>query len=226
LAWAAGYLEGDGCITGRDTKSRIQLSTTDADCVERFARIIDGTVSGPHANGPRRKSRWTASRSGVDAICKLYTAFEPYLGNRRRSRFQEAILGVSADGPIIGWSPSGWTWAPWAAGLFEAEGCVSFSGTPILELVTTDRDVAERFADVVSGSVLGPYQPPPTALGTRCLPQYRWCVGGKDEVRRVATLFRPWLGARRRRRLQEVLVDQIYRKRPGQATFPDLQLWG
>lgn len=208
-AWAAGYLEGDGCVSGRGTRTRIQLSTTDEDCVERFASIIGGTLSGPHDCGPGRKPQWAASLSGLDSIMAFYVNVEPYLGARRRARFQEALVGVDAGARITGWTPAPRTWLSWAAGLFEAEGCITFSGTSTLTVTSTDAEVLHRLPPLIGGKVYGPYERPPRK------PIFRWIVWGRrSEI--VGAALRPWFGKRRRGRVDEVVFQKRYHKGPGQ----------
>ena len=224
LAWAAGLLEGDGCISGRGKRTRLHVSMTDEETVRRFADVVRGPMSGPYDNGPRRKPRWNANCSNLDRIMDLYREWEPYLLSRRRARFQEALFGADAGGPIGDPKPATWLWYPWAAGLFEAEGCVSFDGTPAMHLVSTDKDVVERFAEVVGGPVYGPYAQPPSTLGNPRKPQFRWRVSGRA-AEAVATGLRPWLGTRRRGRMDEIIIQRKYYKRPGQPCFPGLHLW-
>lgn len=46
----------------------------------------------------------------------------------------------------------------WLAGLLEGEGYFALSqGNPVIRVNMTDRDVIERVADLMGGSVLGPY---------------------------------------------------------------------
>jgi hypothetical protein len=91
----------------------------------------------------------------------------------------------------------------WAAGLFEGEGsCFVGSGQrqPVVALVTTDRDVLERFASIIGfGSVHGYDRHPHKRY-------WRWSVQSKADVLAVGALLEPWLGVRRREALRVVVA--------------------
>ena len=92
----------------------------------------------------------------------------------------------------------------WAAGLFEGEGCIHLDCTKTgsytrLTLVTTDRDVAERFARIVGvGHIYGKKPKLPTHK-----PQWQWRVAARGDVLRVKRLLLPHLGLRRTERWRE-----------------------
>jgi hypothetical protein len=93
IAWAAGLLEGEGCISHANGRLFVQLKNTDLWVVERFAEIVDvGTVYGPYrADGSkdahlyRRKPFWVwvgYQEDGEVVIAALW----PWLSERRRER--------------------------------------------------------------------------------------------------------------------------------------------
>jgi hypothetical protein len=87
-------------------------------------------------------------------------------------------------------------WA-WAAGLFEGEGCISYTGknSVTLSLGMTDRDVIDRFAAVAGcGSIA-------VQAHHRSKTLYRWHIGDQDRVREILGRLEPWLGQRRRERM-------------------------
>ena len=92
-------------------------------------------------------------------------------------------------------------WA-WAAGLFEGEGSIGLTGrrthhpTLCLQLSMVDGDIVRRFANVVGGSVSGPYvhRPPPGANPRQ--PIWRWSISGQP-ARAVLQRLWPILGPRR-----------------------------
>lgn len=101
----------------------------------------------------------------------------------------------------------------WAVGLFEGEGCIGIWKTqkgrklPLirLSLEMTDRDVVERFCEVVAcGRVTGPhvYKRP-----TNRKPTYGWLISNRADVERILLMFQPWLGERRSSKAQEVLAE-------------------
>lgn len=130
----------------------------------------------------------------------------------------------------------------WAAGLFEGEGSICVKRDARTERVymrlvmsTTDRDVMERFAEVVAcGNVTGP-----TWHTMSKKPIWRWCVSIEEEVRRLADLFSPFLGKRRRTALLEMFYeienqppprhyyrDRTHCKRGHELTEGNIMRWG
>ena len=103
----------------------------------------------------------------------------------------------------------------WLAGFFEGEGSLDVGHRgPLLKrtariklvvqisVVSTDRDVLER-AQFVSGlgaiyadSQIGP-------LGTKQI--WRWKVCKRADVLSLVSAMRPWLGSRRRQRVDEAI---------------------
>lgn len=99
----------------------------------------------------------------------------------------------------------------WAAGLFEGEGCIYSSGPPkrsqrSLIIAMTDRDVVERFHRIVGvGRMI---ERPKTGVSWQAhwKTQFEWRVGNWPDILMLATEFRPWLGARRIAKLDELLA--------------------
>lgn len=90
----------------------------------------------------------------------------------------------------------------WAAGLFEGEGsCFVGSGQrqPIVSLVTTDQDIAERFATIIGIGNVYSYDRPPNKR------YWRWSVQSRDDVLRVLGILFPLLGERRQQAASEVI---------------------
>lgn len=81
----------------------------------------------------------------------------------------------------------------WAAGLFEGEGCVHPRGKTSGELTlgSTDRDVVERFRDIVGfGTISTELRPPHKTL-------YKWSASNVADCTDVLSAFLPFLGERR-----------------------------
>ena len=93
----------------------------------------------------------------------------------------------------------------WAAGLFEGEGCITFKTSEpncrILTMTMTDKDVMERFVEIVDYG----------RLYHRSFPDknwkdaYEWRVSKHVVVERILKLFLPYLGERRSERANEAL---------------------
>jgi hypothetical protein len=85
----------------------------------------------------------------------------------------------------------------WAAGFFEGEGCVTQVGAQFtVALVNTDKDVIDRFDDIVGiGRVYGPYEGDDQD-GYKRKRVYRWVASGYDGYD-VMQFLAPWLSSRR-----------------------------
>lgn len=111
----------------------------------------------------------------------------------RNNRRSEAKWGCYMDG----------AWA-WAAGLFEGEGSIvtGRKGRLVqLWLRTTDLDVLQRFAEIVGAGNITVVKLRPCHTKQ----QYSWCIGDVQNVGRILTYMRPWLGTRRGVRADEGL---------------------
>ena len=95
----------------------------------------------------------------------------------------------------------------WAAGLFEGEGSITRDhrvNNRRLSIVMTDKDVMERFVDVMGyGRLLGPYQ------YVKCKnnkPYWSWQMSKRSEVLRILKMFLPHFGKRRAERAIEAIT--------------------
>jgi hypothetical protein len=98
----------------------------------------------------------------------------------------------------------------WAAGLYEGEGTAVWHRHAGMRLVVkmTDEDVIAKIRALLGGVVYGPYQYEQSD-GHKRKPYYMWVIAGAPAAE-VARLLYPHLGERRRRKLDEFLVnDQL-----------------
>lgn len=100
----------------------------------------------------------------------------------------------------------------WAAGLFEGEGCTSFTnkGGVMLRVVTTDTDVLARFHKEVGfmGAIHGPRE----KREPHHKPQWRWDAGKHEDVQAIIAAL--WGNLGRRRRLQALRAFGRYNSLP------------
>jgi hypothetical protein len=93
----------------------------------------------------------------------------------------------------------------WAVGIFEGEGTFATRGLRAggaMRLRMTDRDVVERFAQIVGcGTVYGPY----AQQGRK--PIWMWACQRKDELEPLVVRMLPWLGIRRQEAATHLLVS-------------------
>ena len=89
----------------------------------------------------------------------------------------------------------------WAVGLFEGEGSIfrdKRCSTWTLQLRMTDRDIVQRFADVLGcGTAVHDESNQPRRIRTGRKACYRWTCSKRADVRRVLELFLPYFGHRR-----------------------------
>lgn len=101
----------------------------------------------------------------------------------------------------------------WAAGLFEGEGCFTWSRSkamPAAKIGSTDFDVLEKFQRVVGfGRIGAAYQK--GGFGTK--PSRVWETTRFEYVQALIAYFWPWLCQRRRARAKEVLAHALERSR-------------
>lgn len=102
----------------------------------------------------------------------------------------------------------------WAAGLFEGEGSIVISIIPCrvnsirtsLSLASTDKDVIEKFCEIVNtGNVKGP------RLIKNRKPIWYWEVQNFRDCMYVLGQIYPYLGERRRKKANEMLDGCIPR---------------
>lgn len=102
----------------------------------------------------------------------------------------------------------------WAGGLFEGEGCISFSSSKssprrlTLRLATTDEDVLVHFKDILGlGRIYGPFMP---KGGKK--PAWVWNTTSFEEAQAVIGMLWSFLGSRRRRSARTGLVSYLQTK--------------
>lgn len=98
----------------------------------------------------------------------------------------------------------------WAAGLFEGEGSIVRRQTNGWTVVIsmTDLDVIERFQEAVGmGKIYGPYFNAKKKNGDACKAVYKWMLSDKPGIEQFGRIMIPYLGERRRARLNEALAE-------------------
>lgn len=103
----------------------------------------------------------------------------------------------------------------WAAGLFEGEGSLSWirkelAPYPTAKLSMTDEDVVQRFAAIIG---VGKVTRPKRIEGRKQL--YSWRAFGAAAMERLNETIGPWLGVRRRAKLNEMLTYEPMRDEQG-----------
>lgn len=124
VAWAAGIIEGEGCILsalrsqpasqsqGKYIAIRVRVVMTDRDVVERLRDIFGIGRVFPYRNtqglGTKQLFRWDASsRKDVTAVCD---AIYPWMGVRRRAQINRLRALLEAYPPVSGSERARRTW--------------------------------------------------------------------------------------------------------------------
>src|SRR5690606_28587602 len=102
VAWAAGIVEGEGCIImseysqdGRVRRQvRLAVEMTDLDVLERLAEVFGPRTRlrqrKPPSLNPRHRDRYILTLSGVALLEWLQTLY-PFFGDRRKRKVREAL---------------------------------------------------------------------------------------------------------------------------------------
>jgi|SRR3990167_3771805 len=93
VAWAAGFFEGEGCLSHFAHRHipRASVSSTDRDVLQRFNDVVLVGRIEPHGLlrvGRKAIWRWTANSDDAVAVIKLLL---PHLGVRRATRARELL---------------------------------------------------------------------------------------------------------------------------------------
>jgi len=103
LAWAGGLFEGEGTIGcwrntgGRHFQFVSRLMITDEDVIYRFVDAVRDLVflqvhEAKRLYGSEKKIRYTVSTSNYKSTSSLINGLWPYLGQRRRNQYEDALL--------------------------------------------------------------------------------------------------------------------------------------
>lgn len=100
IAWVAGIIEGEGCITGfhkSPISGLLAVKMTDEDVVRRLAEITGvGNVTGPLSGGNRStKPIWAWRITNRKDLARVLLAIAPLMGERRRARIAEMAERLS-----------------------------------------------------------------------------------------------------------------------------------
>lgn len=100
----------------------------------------------------------------------------------------------------------------WAGGLFEGEGSIGVArsgpnGSPRLQIWSSDKDIIERFSNIIRLGKMPDRPRPPGVLGNKEL--WVWHCTGHERVQAILAAIWPWLGKRRKSRAVEILKHGV-----------------
>jgi hypothetical protein len=91
IAWAAGIIEGEGCIGWvTRTSVSVNVSMTDEDVIRRLHAVLGvGGVTAHDRSPHKTQYRWSVrNRDGAEFVLR---AIRPWMGQRRGVRIDEAL---------------------------------------------------------------------------------------------------------------------------------------
>lgn len=113
VAWLAGLFEGEGWLTREETytkygrrytswtpKLTAEICSTDFDVINHAQDVVNfGTVYGPYFNGRKKdgtkcKEIYRISWRGFEEVQAIFAMMYPWLGERRRKRFEEVLYAI------------------------------------------------------------------------------------------------------------------------------------
>jgi hypothetical protein len=115
----------------------------------------------------------------------------------------------------LSFSPTRAESVAWAGGLFDGEGCLTWSvgayadRNPQFKWQMTinmnDEDSIRRFHDVVKVGYVRQFYPPEHRLGGR-QSYWRWSVSRRNDIKIVVDLLFPWVNGRRQAKFSEFVA--------------------
>ena len=115
IAWAAGIIEGEGCLSMFDRKCpsgnihpqfAIHCEMTDQDIIVRLQHCLGGRgninyrENNRRSDGCERKPSWILSIQKQQEVCNTLNELWEWLGDRRRAKAQEILEGLRKKGVI------------------------------------------------------------------------------------------------------------------------------
>lgn len=100
LAWAAGFFDGEGCVTLCKGYARISITSTDLDMLERFRDAVGrGEIYDRegYQNSLGSKRQWQYAVGNLEDIELIYVFIGPFLCLRRLERFEEVLKMARAN---------------------------------------------------------------------------------------------------------------------------------
>ena len=90
IAWAAGFLEGEGCFNSGGRIS-VRASQVQPDPLYRIREIFGGNVTGPYPRkNPKHNAFYDWNRNGCHAIAMMMTVY-PLMSPKRQASIRAAI---------------------------------------------------------------------------------------------------------------------------------------
>lgn len=230
LAWVVGYLEGEGWFHlfkcnrpgfGLYHYPRVGCASTDHDVLQRLQRLSGvGRIVGPTVRNPDHSPIWQWTVSKSREAVELMEAVYPHMGQRRQAKVDE-LLDFAGRPRTLRLGDRALDRRAWVAGFLEGEGAFYWVSIqkgkygpyyyPRVGATSTDQDVIELLPEYTGvGQITGPFpRKPPQKTA------WYWTVTNRDDAITLMQEVYPYMGERRRARIDEVLdfVGRQPRKR-------------
>jgi hypothetical protein len=212
LAWAAGFVDGEGCFSRAGPTAHVTASQTQLESLNILWNVLGtGTLKGPCEKSTaamKRKPQWIFYAYGDD-VQAIYELIDPWLGAYRRGQARKVLL--LPEQPY----EDTFTALPfreriaWAGGFFDGEGCfASITETMTGRITHTDVQLLERFKSTVGfGKIYGPYAPHRTSFGKK--PVYVYSTTGFERVQALLAVLWPNLGSAKRTKAISLLKSHL-----------------
>lgn len=95
LAWAAGFMDGDGCFMFGQSHAAVTILQTDSEPLIRFRDTVGcGSIYGPRAQAGRlnRKPVWRFQATGLERGQAIASMLWPWLGRAKREQAERLML--------------------------------------------------------------------------------------------------------------------------------------
>ena len=104
LAWAAGFFDGEGCITLSRGLPTLSIAQVDREVLDRFKRAVGpGSVNGPYDYASKerrehflnRKPQYRYQLSRLDDVRNVIDLLSPYLSSIKKEKAYELLSQVA-----------------------------------------------------------------------------------------------------------------------------------
>ena len=94
-AWAAGYFDGEGCVTVQGRSVRVQIGCTERHLLVRFQRAVGGIgrIYGPYYPFGNRQPTFHY-RAGANALRHIAPLLWPYLDSTKRAKMAAGLVAM------------------------------------------------------------------------------------------------------------------------------------
>lgn len=108
-AWAAGIIEGEGCIVSRRRGNAASLivKMADLDVIERLGEILGcGRLTHIPSTNPRHRDLWRWEVARTADVIQVLRRIRPMMGERRGARIDEVLPQLETPLVLVdaGWS--------------------------------------------------------------------------------------------------------------------------